>query len=97
MAPNLKLSIPSFRGFSLFPGLLQFNLIPTLILSIPSFRGFSLFRKDRDKYVNYWRSELSIPSFRGFSLFLRVLGVFLCFAKFIAKIVVALLTFNPQF
>ena len=44
MISGYELSIPSFRGFSLFLELKVRQLRPGFILSIPSFRGFSLFR-----------------------------------------------------
>ena len=63
-----KLSIPSFRGFSLFRVQIPKDDVKYEYLSIPSFRGFSLFRdggSDNDSNNDSFQSP--------------VLGVFLCF------------------
>ena len=64
------LSIPSFRGFSLFrTGIRRWREVRRSgKLSIPSFRGFSLFLFD-GSFTTSSSTFLSIPSFRGFSLF----------------------------
>ena len=63
-----SLSIPSFRGFSLFRQTKQF-LHSTFQLSIPSFRGFSLFQTWFWGYITMKVSIFQSP----------VLGAFLCF------------------
>ena len=67
------LSIPSFRGFSLFPLSNRINDTIIMILSIPSFRGFSLFRVGENRCNGGAVRNFQSP----------VLGVFLCFLTII--------------